>query len=873
MIHRLLVHGWSVLGSVLPRGRPLPLSAWTSRHKGLTVLLWLHVGGLFVVALARGYSPLHGVVDVSFLAAAAALAPVQRLGRRVRSCVVTLGLLMSSAVLVHLTGGLIESHFHFFVMVAVITLYQDWVPFLVAVGFTAVHHGVMGIIAPASVFNHPEAVRRPILWGLIHAGYVLAAAAANLYTWRLAEDERGRTDEARSAEQAVRAARDDALELSRLKSQFLATMSHEIRTPMNAVIGLSGLLLNTPLGETQQRYAQGVKIAGDGLLTIINDILDYSKLEAGKVDIESLELDPGRLIEDVAGLVAPPALARGLELIAYCHPDVPAGLRGDTNRIRQVLLNLVSNAIKFTSSGEVVVQAQLVSQDAANAVIRFQVCDPGIGIAPEDKGRLFEPFAQADATTTRRYGGTGLGLAISVRLVAAMGSILELVSEPGRGSTFSFDLTLVKAPLTESARIDVSQSSLAGLRALVVDDNETNRWILSAQLQGWRMTADLAEDAAVALVFMREAAAAGRPYAIAILDMHMPGMDGVDLARAITTDPALAGARLVLLTSGGDVDAQTAAEVGLAARLTKPLRQAELQDLLLRLTAADTAPSGSTPLIPAPRPAMEADRGHVLVVEDNEFNQLVAEGLLAELGFTVQIVGNGLQAVAAIEAAPAAYCAVLMDCHMPEMDGFQATEEIRRREGGRRHTPIIAMTASALAEDRDMCMTAGMDDFVAKPIDPNALDEALGRWSIRRPRSASPDAAPVIGSRAAPEAAVLDANRLQILRSRGPADGLGLLGKLGQVFLASVPAQLRAVEQAVSNGDAGALRQAAHQLKGAAANLGADSVARLCAELESMGRAGNAGNAHIVDQLTEELARATAALAELVSPAAAATVD
>jgi two-component system sensor histidine kinase/response regulator len=841
----------------------------------MTILLWLHVVGLFIVALVRGYTPLEGLFAVSFVAVAGLFGSRKALPRRLRSCLISLGLLGSSAVLVHLTDGLTESHFHFFVMVAVITLYQDWLPFLVAVGFTALHHGIMGILWPTHVFSNPDAQRKPILWGLIHAGYVLAAAAANLYTWRLAEDERLRADEARSAEVEVRIARDDAIEVSRLKSQFLATMSHEIRTPMNGVIGLTGLLLNTPLDDTQRQYAEGVQMAGDGLLTVINDILDYSKLEAGKVDIESIELDPGRLIEDVAGLVAPPALSRGLELIAYCHPDVPLGLRGDTGRIRQVLINLTSNAIKFTHSGEVVIRVHLVSEDERDAVVRFEVSDTGIGIAPEDRGRLFEPFAQADATTTRRYGGTGLGLAISVRLVTAMGSTLELDSEPGRGSTFSFDLTLEKAPLTGS-RVDVSRSSLADLRALVVDDNATNRWILSAQLESWQMCADLAEDAKTALVCMREAAAAGRPYALAILDMHMPGMDGVDLARAISSDPNLATTRLVLLTSGGDVDAETAAEVGLSARLTKPVRQAALQDQLLRLTAPAVVASELTSRIPPPRKAVEIHRGHVLVVEDNKLNQLVAEGMLVSLGYTVDIVGDGLQAVAAVSSTPTAYAAVLMDCHMPEMDGFEATEEIRRRQGESRHIPIIAMTASALVEDRDRCMAAGMDDFVAKPVDPRALDQALARWSSATPTEAPGEpaddaaqpaqaaAAPVLPTAAAPGGDpvvdVLDADRILALRKLGPADGVGLLPVLARVFLDDIPARLGSVEQAVAAGDAEALRQAAHQLKGAAANVGANAVAAVCAELEAKGRSGATAEPVLVSRLATDLDQASQAL-------------
>jgi two-component system sensor histidine kinase/response regulator len=658
---------------------------------------------------------------------------------------------------------------------------------------------------------------------------------------------------------------------------------------MNGVIGLTGLLLDTTLDETQRQYAEGVQAAGDGLLGVINDILDYSKLEAGKVDIETIELDAGRVIDDVAGLVALPAMTRGLELIAYCHPDVPAGLRGDTGRIRQVLINLVSNAVKFTSNGEVVVSAQLLSQDADTAVVRFEVSDTGIGIAEKDRDRLFEPFAQADATTTRRYGGSGLGLAICVRLVEAMGGTMELVSALGQGSTFYFDLPLKKGPVTPGGAIDVSHSSLSGLRILVVDDNATNRWILSAQLEGWQMSVDLSEDGKSALRMMCEAADADRPYVMAVLDMHMPEMDGVELAQAISSNPVLAGTKLVLLTSGGAVDAETAAKVGLSARLTKPVRQSALQNQLLQLAAPAVTVPQQTRRRPVPVKATEASRGRLLIVEDNQLNQLVAQGMVSSLGYTFDTVDDGVKAVAALSADPTTYTAVLMDCHMPEMDGFEATIEIRRLEGTERHTPIIAMTASALAEDRDRCMAAGMDDFVTKPVDPQALAASLTRWADepqrvsadrasatadltagQPPVSAQPvSAAPVSAQPVEPRAGVIDTKRLDALRRLGPQDGLGLLPVLVQVFLDDVPTRLASIEQAVSTSDAPALYQAAHQLKGAAANVGATAVAVLCAELEAIGRSGKStAGAHHVSQLSADLDKAAGALNEIVSTAA-----
>ncbi len=621
---------------------------------------------------------------------------------------------------------------------------------------------------------------------------------------------------------------------SKAKSEFLSTMSHEIRTPMNGILGMTELLLNTGLKERQRHFADTILRSADSLLSIINDILDFSKIEAGKLELEEHIFDLRELIEDASEMMAERAQAKGLELIPVFVGPLPIAVKGDSTRLRQVLVNLVANAIKFTNSGEVVVRVEEMAAAGEKRTFRFAVEDTGIGVSPDQKEHIFDLFSQADNSTTRKYGGTGLGLSISRQLVELMGGEIGVDSEPGRGSVFWFTLTFTCRPDSGERYIDTKRDNLLGMRLLIVDDNATNRDILTSQVRSWGVTSVAVESGAQALDLLRKSAAEGVPYDVVLLDWHMPEMDGIELARQIRTDPSICDIGLVMLSSASfDDQSSLAARAGVELYLSKPVRQNLLFDTLLS-RMGKKEDEGVAPPEDSLSSLVVFD-AHILLVEDNLINQDVCHYMLRIMQCRIDMAENGREAVAA--ASGTKYDLILMDCHMPEMDGFTATKEIRRNEAecGKERVPIIALTGDVQMGIKEQCQAAGMDDYLSKPFYMEALQKAMGKFLKSRTIARQKIEGALEPEGRSQGKSLLDQARLDMIRSLQRPDRPNVLKKIIELYQQNSPALLRSIRDAVSSGDNVLLQQSAHSLKSASANLGAVKLAALCKELEDFG--------------------------------------
>jgi PAS domain S-box-containing protein len=681
------------------------------------------------------------------------------------------------------------------------------------------------------------------------------------------------------AERDLARARDEAVAAAQLKSQFVAMVSHEIRTPMNGVLGLTDLLLDTPLDLTQRRYVETIGSSGRALLTIINDILDFSKMESGRIELAAMDLDLPRVIEEVTAVAAELARDKDIVVTGYYPPALPQVVSGDAGRLRQALVNLVGNAVKFTRRGSVLVSA-LPGENG----VTFAVTDTGIGIQPGDLARLLEPFAQGDDAADRRFGGTGLGLTICRNLVELMGGKLEIESERGKGSRFSFTVAFAPADSPPPA---AGTSSLAGRRLLVADGNPTTRRLIDEHARAWGMASVSCANSESALAELRAAAAARAPFEVAVLDQSMFGSDGMSVVDAVSAKPGLGVAHVIVLTSGAYLSDLVAKRTGSVDVMARPVRVSELYNSLVHDVGRHAGSGRHRSASAAGAPAQPAT-ATVLVAEDNEVNQLVAIGTLAALGYRCDVARNGLDAVRL--ASLGTYAAVLMDCQMPEMDGCTATEEIRRM--GLR-VPIIAMTAGALEEDRERCLAAGMDDFVTKPIDRDVLRAVLDRWVAHSrasggavhggaakgaaPKGGAPKGEAAKGAAASadggaaphrqsiPQVRDTVADRLALLRNHQPPSPSDLASRVLTAFRDGVPERLDEMATALRNGDAEPLRRHAHDIVGMAGHLGIENLVGLAQDLQHAARNGDLSAAgEVVPRLRAEYDRVNSVLAELV---------
>ncbi len=929
------------------------------------------------------YSGIHPHLYASlFLGGAIAIIPILlaliQPGRSVNRYVIATAQMMMSGLLIHLTGGHIETHFHLFGSLAVLSFYRDWKVFIPATAVVAADHIIRGIYFPQSVYgvSSPSQWRwmETVAWVVFEDAFLIASCMrGKKEMWKIAartaareaSEERyrsvvqqtaegiflldpdsrrivycnaafqrllgykthetlwltvpdfvageskegdhknsilaGSNSAAREcqfrrkngslidvsistsavsyssgqflcavvrdvtarkqAEVELMKAREAAEAASHAKSEFLANMSHEIRTPMNGIIAMTELALDTRLTAVQREYLDIVKTSADALLTVINDVLDYSKIEAGRLDLEAISFSVADLIHNTIKPLALRAHEKGLELACHTASDVPEMLVGDPGRLRQVLVNLVGNAIKFTEEGEVVLSAETKWRGEDEICLHISVTDTGIGVPLEKQNLIFSVFTQADSSTTRVYGGTGLGLAISSQLVEIMGGEIWLDSVPGQGSTFHFTARL-GVPEQSSTPQRLAPIDLRGLPVLVVDDNATNRRILEQMLRNWRMNPATANGGERALAALDQAHERGKPFRLLLLDANMPGMNGFEVAKQIRQTPALSEAIIMMLTSNSHQgDAARCKELGISAHLTKPITQSVLLDTIASLLGS---PAQTMPLAPAEQDQVARGprrRLRVLLAEDIAVNQKVATRLLEKHGHTVVIASNGEEALATFDRQP--FDLILMDMHMPVMGGIEATARIREKErGAGEHIPIVALTARAMKGDREKCIEAGMDGYVSKPIESEDLFRTIYSL-VPDVGDAEPEPAAEEGGAQQPAVGDDVLNRESLMHI---VDGdMEFLESFVGDFLLDCDRLLSEITSALEDTDGGRLRDAAHALKGAVGSARATSAFEAAAQLERLAQAGNLGEAaEAVNELKREMARLQEALRSLI---------
>ncbi len=639
---------------------------------------------------------------------------------------------------------------------------------------------------------------------------------------------------------------------SQAKSEFLANMSHEIRTPMNGIMGMSDLLFDTELVGKQKRYVQILQRSTEGLLRIINDILDFSKIEAGKLTLEKLDFDLHELVEDVVEFFCDPCNRKGLELICAIREEVPIAVEGDPDRLRQILSNLISNAVKFTEQGEISITVEVLETSGEEVTLRFRVQDTGIGVAPEKQKSIFSYFSQADGSTTRKYGGTGLGLTIASTLSTLMGGEIGVESGPSKGSTFWFTARL-KSRVGKTS-IQGIEPLLGDLHILVVDDNETNRSLLSDQLASWGIPHHCVQDGEEALRISQQEARRGRPFRIALLDLHMPGMDGLELARALQASAEIPSMNKVLLSSVYLDRDHEWEDSGIDSCVKKPFRKSLLYNLIVSTITEQQ--EGDEPVQPDPQveQSLPNSQPRVLLAEDNLVNQELAREILVSLGCEVDTVGTGGAAVKALRNN--SYHLVFMDCQMPGMDGYDATRAIRERESAEEEDriPIVALTAHALKEDRQRCLAAGMDDYLSKPFQKKDLAAVLQRWVERKHGLVNEDERD-------PRARGIDRKALVRIKMINSENSAGILERVLRIYLQESSEMLSSLDQALQKGDATGLKRMAHSLKSSSASVGASRLSTLCESLEAASlENGKDGARSLVDEIGAESATVRGAL-------------